>query len=633
MAGEYNSSHTGEEIDDAIDAVADKVDKETGKGLSANDFTDLDKSILSANPAALALKADISSLSQATNVLYVDNKRTDTYTEVGTYNYPYKTIMDALNSITGGTSTSRYCIKIATGAPYTENLTINKDYITLEGYGDTILNGNLTFETVAAHVKFRDLKLNGNATGAYTNGFVIDVCDCNTAVGKDWVFSCTVGGGYIQVSGQSTLWYADVDLTNIAGVIANQGGYFEGTHSFTACNGEFIGFENNGGTININAGSEIYIGASMCIETIVNLAEGATLHIDASSASKLATLNNNGGTLDLTTPSSSIDYDNTTSGLTAANVKTAIDELAASSDFILPAISGITLADSNVVFTASDLGITLFEDCSVIKAHDGKYYMFLDNFTGYTNNDIYCVRSDSPLFTSPTFVGKVITRANSRAGSIIYDSVNEEYILYITDRDSPREGIVAYSSAKNDFPNTWTSEGSAIVIEDEDPVIIDAMGNSIMKNGGIYILPYSTSAYLNFAFSNKPKGLFSKFGGNPILRETPFELGFDSLVSSETVQTRAIAQTANGYLCFYEGKDPTMARWQVGAYFLDRSLMFGYEIEGSPLFTSETLSILNVNTAIINNSEKKLYLYYQMSSGENPQDYDTQYVATFNLIP
>jgi len=242
----------------------------------------------------------------ATNTIYVDNKRTDTYTAVGTYNFPFKTIQAALNSIAGNSSTNRFNIKIATGAAYPEDLTINKDYVTLEGYSDTILSGNLTFENTAIHVKFKNLKLNGNASGAYTNAFVIDICDCTTATGKTWTFSCSVSGAYVQISGQNTLWYANIDVTHIKGVIANQGGYYEGTHTFTDCNGEFIGFENYGGTINIAAGSEIYIGASMCIDTVVNLASGATLHIDAITASKLATLNNNGGILDLTTPLKSV---------------------------------------------------------------------------------------------------------------------------------------------------------------------------------------------------------------------------------------------------------------------------------------------------------------------------------------
>ena len=43
---DYISSHSGAEIDSAVSAVADKVDKVTGKGLSTNDFTDTLKTLL-----------------------------------------------------------------------------------------------------------------------------------------------------------------------------------------------------------------------------------------------------------------------------------------------------------------------------------------------------------------------------------------------------------------------------------------------------------------------------------------------------------------------------------------------------------------------------------------------------------
>jgi hypothetical protein len=59
---------------------------------------------------------------------------------------------------------------------------------------------------------------------------------------------------------------------------------------------ELIGFENYGGIINLEADTEAHIGGALCIDTVVNLAAGATLYIDVVSASG-ATLNNNGGTL------------------------------------------------------------------------------------------------------------------------------------------------------------------------------------------------------------------------------------------------------------------------------------------------------------------------------------------------
>ena len=39
----YNLKYTGEELESILDSVKDKVDKEAGKGLSSNDYTDEDK--------------------------------------------------------------------------------------------------------------------------------------------------------------------------------------------------------------------------------------------------------------------------------------------------------------------------------------------------------------------------------------------------------------------------------------------------------------------------------------------------------------------------------------------------------------------------------------------------------------
>lgn len=266
---------------------------------------------------------NISSLSQATNVLYVDNKRTDVYTEVGTYNLPYKTIMGAMNAITGNSASNRFCIKIATGAYYTENITINKDFVTLEGYGETLLSGTITL--TAPHFRLKNLKTTGVVTGTYTSAFLAEISDCSVSTGK-WTVSCSVTGAYVQISGGTTLWTSDIDLSGVTGVVSCQSGYFEGTHTFTNCYMEIIGFENYNGVINLETGTEIHIGASLCIGTTVNLKTGATAYIDATSASGI-TLNNTGGTLVLTTESNNINYDNTTSGMTASNVKTAIDEL------------------------------------------------------------------------------------------------------------------------------------------------------------------------------------------------------------------------------------------------------------------------------------------------------------------
>jgi len=243
--------------------------------------------------AELTAKADLSLISQPTNVIYVDNKRTDTYVEIGTYVLPFKTIQAAMDSITGNSTSNRFCIKIATGAVYTEALAINKDFVTLEGYGETILSGAITL--TAPHFRLKNLKTTGVVTGAYSVAFLAEISDCSVTTGK-WTVSCSAEGAFVQISGGTTIWQSAIELSGVTGVVSCQSGYFEKIHTFTNCYMELIGFENYGGTINLEAGTEAHIGGALCIDTVVNLAEGAMLYIDAASASG-ATLNNNGGTV------------------------------------------------------------------------------------------------------------------------------------------------------------------------------------------------------------------------------------------------------------------------------------------------------------------------------------------------
>ena len=252
-------------------------------------------------------------LSQNTNTIYVDNKRTDTYTEAGTYIYPFKTITAAMNSITGNSSTNRFVIKIATGDIYTETLAINKDFVTLEGYGETVLSGAITL--TAPHFRLKNLKTTGNVTGTYTVAFLAEICDCSVTTGT-WTVSCSVSGAYVQISGGTTIWSSDVNLTGITGVVSCQNGYFEGTHTFTGCYMELIGFQNYEGIINLETGTEIHIGAALCINTVVNLKTGATAYVDATAAGGI-TLNNTGGTIHYTTPHNALtNLDYATSGHT-----------------------------------------------------------------------------------------------------------------------------------------------------------------------------------------------------------------------------------------------------------------------------------------------------------------------------
>jgi len=75
------------------------------------------------------------SLTQPSNTIYVDNGRTDTYTEDGTELYPYKSLQDAHDSITDSSATNTYEISVKLGLPYTGNLTLSADYLTISGNG------------------------------------------------------------------------------------------------------------------------------------------------------------------------------------------------------------------------------------------------------------------------------------------------------------------------------------------------------------------------------------------------------------------------------------------------------------------------------------------------------------------
>lgn len=270
--------------------------------LTGNDckyyYYDNSTSGLVSSTVQTAIDETFSKMKYATNVLYVDNKRTDTYTEIGTYNLPYKTIMAAMDSITDNSSTNRFCIKIATGAAYTEALAINKDFVTLEGYGETILSGEITL--TSPHFRLEHLKINSVVNGTYTSGFLAEISDCSVNIGKWTVTGAGTGDEWIQITGGATLWTSDIELTGITGVVSCQSGYFEGTHIFTNCYMEIIGFENYNGEITLGAGTEVHIGGSLCIGTVINLETDAIAYIDATTASGI-TLNDNGGTLHLTT--------------------------------------------------------------------------------------------------------------------------------------------------------------------------------------------------------------------------------------------------------------------------------------------------------------------------------------------
>lgn len=335
---------------------------------------------------------------------------------------------------------------------------------------------------------------------------------------------------------------------------------------------------------------------------------------------------------------------NYTSVHTGATIDAAVTKVVNSS-FILPTISGITLSTVSSPFSASDLGITKFEDCAVIKAQDGLYYMFLDDFTGDVNHNIYCIRSTVPTFATYTNLGDILTRADSRVGGITYDPVNNEYIMYVTNFVTPF-AVHAYYIAAADFPDgTWTDAGAVLSLgagDSVDSYYTSMMSQAIRTAAGTYMLYYSSSnsadptnrfMWGNLAFSIDPRGTFTKYIGNPILQEIPTDIAYDAAVSKPNIHIRGILPLSNGYLCFWEGINAANAYWQVGALFLDQSLKFAHQVQGSPFFTTSNITHCNPNTIIYDPTTNKIYVYYQDTTAGNALDISLQMIATFNLLP
>lgn len=292
---------------------------------------------------------------------------------------------------------------------------------------------------------------------------------------------------------------------------------------------------------------------------------------------------------------------------------------------VLPAIRKLSLTDLGIKFSASDIdvAITGFEDCAVIKAHDGDYYLFLDDDT-VTNHDVWCVKSSTPTFDSYTVIGKVITRADTRVMGVVYDEENEEYILYLENEDTYDTN--AYYIAKADFPDgVWTDAGIVLVKGAAGSYDAEAAGVlSILKIAGLYIMGYvaktGPESYWALAYSLNPRGTFTKHPSNPIYSRE--DKNIKPAWVTGVLAPRATLPLANGYLSFFEGW--TATGWKVGVLFLDSSLTHVYEIQGSP-FTA--VGFANANSIIVESSSKKAYLYFQ----EHDVTWKHQHVAEIDL--
>ena len=100
-----------------------------------------------------------------TEVKFVDNTRTDSYTEDGSQMKPFKTIQSAIDSISDASNSKKYMVEIKASA-YTENLAF-KPYVCLKGESKetTKVTGThlCTFST-GGRLEIRDITIRGTIT-------------------------------------------------------------------------------------------------------------------------------------------------------------------------------------------------------------------------------------------------------------------------------------------------------------------------------------------------------------------------------------------------------------------------------------------------------------------------------------
>jgi len=241
------------------------------------------------------------------NTIYVDNGRTDIYVEDGSFTKPYKSLQDAHDSITNSSATNTYEISVALGKPYTGNLTLTIDYLTISGNGASKgagYTGIITSTSQHLCIQYVHIKdgsvINQSRVGHFLfefketrmSGVTLNVTATGTAGEKS--------DSYIQVTGDDSLWQNNIiNITGIKGFAGLTGGaYISNTVTITDsyfCPGCSCVDSN---IVNLEIGSESEFLNMYAVRNTINLKTGATLYADITALANLSnTFNNTGGTL------------------------------------------------------------------------------------------------------------------------------------------------------------------------------------------------------------------------------------------------------------------------------------------------------------------------------------------------
>jgi len=193
-----------------------------------------------------------------TKVLYVDQNRSDTYTEDGSPSRPFKTISAAVAVATSSTT-----IRVIPGTTYVEDITLPAN-VSLEGFGANYLtlDGDLTVSS-GGQTSLRFLRVIG--TG---NSVTID----SNCILWDTYFSCAT-----VVGGSATIQSYNAHIVPPAGVTAltmNSTGKFHSLISTIASTDDVPTIHQTAGTLVLNT---VLVSGSRVGPVI--LSEGGTVAI------------------------------------------------------------------------------------------------------------------------------------------------------------------------------------------------------------------------------------------------------------------------------------------------------------------------------------------------------------------
>lgn len=259
-----------------------------------------------------------------TNVLYVDNKRVDTYTASGNITKPFKTIQAALNAVVGSSDANRYEIKVAAGSDYTEAINFNKNRVILTTDGNAKLTGPVTINSTAAG--FDGFEITGGITCGLDSNFRIDVEDCEVS-GTAWDIAAANGAGTEFLNFYGGTFAADLSATDVKvawvepGTIKNSSLIFDGCDSL-----KIIGCTLLSTDIQLANGTVGTIASCASDDNVTCLLNsGAVLLGDAGTAGFMDIVEG-GGLYTCTTQASHVMNDSSVQGKTVKDALEAIGE-------------------------------------------------------------------------------------------------------------------------------------------------------------------------------------------------------------------------------------------------------------------------------------------------------------------